>query len=681
MAPDNSSSEFTLQPDGSYGLHQVQPDGTTLYYQQLPTGEYGYFKPETDGSYSYFRQQADGSFAQWVRSADGTFVPPAGSPGVAIALPQAVAPAAPAAPVVLPAPVAAGAVEAVVTSASDVPAVSAPVAKKGRGGLIAGIAAGAVVLLGAAGAGLFMMLKGGGDSASSTTAFVKDFAEEPGEAWSFDWSLGMDTQYIDYVNYFAVGQDFMFVMPRFDVYSFEQDQDSGTSWGYNTVWSPEYEAQYDEGWDAGKRYQEDYDAYWDNWDYDLEYPELEDYWPGQSDYYLVDEATEGGLQDGFLDATNDYGYGAHMLTEPVTADFEDAMAVVDLRDGSELWSETFEDLVGEGWTFVDAEAFEGTNDVVITARNDDSDTQLVVVDGETGDELATIALDGVLGGVVSQDGYLYVSDVELDDSFQITGSTVKAFTVESIDEDPVWDFESDSGASLAVYDAFLRVGSVSVDEDGSASSDAVDYVSLTTGEVLGFSDAMGKDDVAYPLGDKILRIATSSDGEYSANVVDDDGNEVWDADVPAEHFFIIGQELLVGDEFFGSDEDAASGFTNLMRINLKDGSAAWDEPLEGVYNAHSEDQDGIFYLLDGEYLDQVDLKTGAVKQSAEADPYGVLLAKSAAYLWEDGELVALDKDDLSERWSVPIGETEDVSQVGSYLILTDYDTFELICLG
>jgi len=178
MASENNSGEFTLQPDGSYGMYQVQPDGTTWYYQQLPTGEYGYFKPEADGTQSYFRQQADGSFVQWVRLEDGSYAAPE-----AVAVPVAAVPAA-AAPM----------------------AAAVPSANRGRGGLIAGIAAGAVVLLGAAGVGLFMMLKGddssGGSAGASvpdiadkafwqdaagpstTGAFIADIAEEPSLEWA-----------------------------------------------------------------------------------------------------------------------------------------------------------------------------------------------------------------------------------------------------------------------------------------------------------------------------------------------------------------------------------------------------------------------------------------------------------------------------------------------------------------
>jgi len=699
MAPDNNSSEFTLQPDGSYGYHQVQPDGTTIYYQQLPDGAYGYFKPEADGTQSYFRQQADGSFVQWTRNADGTYAPPADAAGSPVTAPvveaqptdstpvveevvvdaevvgeaAAIPPAPQGAPVppapgadVAPVPPAAPAPSAVVAYAA--PEAAAPGAKKSKKGLIIGaVAAGAVVILGAGALGVTTLLKGGG----SSTTFVKDFAKEPTEAWNYDYSLGADSEYLYDVDLTPVGDDYVLVVPSFDYDAFYSDQDTGDTWGYETVWSEDYESQYDQGWDAYQQYsaaEEEYNAvwdeYWDNWDWeadypDIDYPDIEDYWPGSTDMYDVDESLEGGIQDGFLDGYYEEAYGAHKLSKPVEPDFEATAALVDLRDGSEVWSKPLAEFVGEDGEYGSGQGIHDTTTLVIRAYNEDGDSFAVVVDGLTGEEITTFEPSGWISSVDTRDGWLYVAEADDDDT-----TTVSAYEPGDYKGKPVWEHETDGYAYLVAYSNYLLV-------DG----DDAEALDLKTGELTPFSRALDEDTGVFEVGGTLVRSEYDSDHDrYELSAIDKNGKDLWSKPVTAETFKISGDALMVAD----SNDDYT--FTKVMRINLKDGSDMWKSAIKGDFSSASGDHGGVFYLFGDKRIYQVNLSNGETKQDTKITAWSGYLSSSALYVVDDDEFVALNKKDLSERWSLKLDDGQWPTVMGAHLLLQDDENLELIGL-
>ncbi|WP_062517947.1 outer membrane protein assembly factor BamB family protein [Demequina gelatinilytica] len=637
---------YTLQADGTYGYHEPQADGSYVYHQKLADGTYGYYLPQPDGTQLYHRRLADGSFEQWRLGFDGTFQAVAPAPAV-----DAAAVAAPAAPAADPA-----------SSPATVPVPAVPVRSR-RPAVIAGVAAGVVVLLAGGAVGAYVLLGGGDDAAGDDVPVLADIVDKPGEAWSVDLLLGDDAPYVSYAGSWAIGTDALAVSPVFDYYAFEADH-SSDYWYDGVEWTPEYDAQYDEGWEAGAEYYLAYENY--DW-YTDDYPYLEDFWPGASDYYDADPAVDGGMIHGFADGSNGEALGAHRLPEPVEPDFAPQASLISLETGEELWTTPLGDYAGSGEVSVMLrEGSDGSSVVAMVSTVGDSDVanRLVVLARDGGTVIGETRLPDGYISVQSEGDDLYVMiETSADDDYF---TTVSRYSLLDLESGEAWSADVDG----SVYSLGLEDGIVSV------YANEVVLLDQLTGDPHPLSRLTDEDTSVTRIGDVYVRIDREDDGDVTLMAVDEERNELWDDAVEAEMYGVVGGVLFVGDE---SDD---YGFEDLMRVDVATGEGAWEQAVDGDDWRLEGVHDGKVYVSSDDALVQLSLKDGEELGGFPTDADQVYLAESMLFVVEGDEIVAVSTEDMKDVWSYRFDDDSySVSSLGTFLVLWSNATSELIGLG
>ncbi|WP_062303512.1 outer membrane protein assembly factor BamB family protein [Demequina subtropica] len=638
---------YTLQADGTYGYHEPQADGSYVYHQKLADGTYGYYLPQADGTQLYHRRLPDGSFEQWLLGLDGTF--------------QAVA------PVPAPAPVAAAPATPAVDPASSPATVPVPAVRSRRPAVIAGVAAGAVVLLAGGAVGAYLLLGGGDDAAGDDVAVLADIVDKPGEAWTADLLLGEESQYVSYAGSWAIGTDALAVSPVFDYYAFNVEH-TLDYWYDGVEWTPDYDAQYDEGWAAGVAYAEADAEYWDEyWYTDVEAPDVDEYWPGDGSYESRDYASEGGFIHGFGDGVDGYSQGAHRLPEPVEPDFAPQASLISLETGETLWTAPLADYAGSGEVSVQLrEGSDGASVIALVRTADDADVanRLVVLAREGG---------AVIGEARLPDGYISVQP-EGDDLYVMVETssdeeyftTVSRYSLLDLDAGETWSEDIEG----SVYSLGLEDGIVSV------YANEVALLDQLTGDLHPLSRLTDEDTAVTRIGDVYVRIDREDDGDVALMAVDEERNQLWDEPLEAEMYGVMGGVLFVGDE---SDD---YGFEDLMRVDLATGEGAWEQAVDGDDWRLESVHDGKVYVSSDDTLVQLSLKDGEELGDFPADAEWVYFAETMLFVVEGDEIVAVRTEDMKDVWSYRFDDDSySVSSLGSFLVLWSNSTSELIGLG
>ncbi|MFV0634674.1 hypothetical protein [Demequina sp.] len=639
------AGEYILQPDGSYLCEQRQPDGSVLYFQQLPDGAFGYFVPREAAAPAYFRRLPDGTFQEWVQAPDGSYVPPAVTTVPPIA-PDTGAWGSTAASAGL----GHGPRDAEVADVATPSAPRVPGAAR-KPALIAGVAAGVVVILGV---GIFagMHLLGGRSAERDTGLRVADMATEPAVGWTFDMALGIEPGYAGYVSYAVVGDDRVLVAPNFDFVTFEADTASLPYWNYDVTWTSTYEAEYDTGWDAGLAYEQAYDAWSNDTTWEVEYPDEEEFWPGESDVWSPDAATDGGMIDGYNDARSGFEYGENRLSKPVSPDFEPTVAMVDLVTGQERWSLSLADLWGGDAVDLEVvDAGDGRHAVVSMAvAGAEPYDEFVVVDVDKGTIVGSVKVDGGLARADVDSGEFYLVEEDPDG----TSTTVARYDITNIAGDPSWEVDVDGYAYVGFEPDFLTVRG---DE----------YVALdrVTGEPTAFSRQLDDNTTVIELSGVLVRIEYDDEDPAEIMAIDAEGKDAWDSPVKAESLSTTDGYLWVGD---GND---GWFYESMNHIDLRTGEPVWEKDLDAEHSGVSGVQDGYAYISgDGEIL-KVSMSSGEIVDSFRATVEGVWLGKSMLFALDGDEFISVGFDDLSENWAMDLDEDQSVSPFGSHLMIVE----------
>ncbi|WP_062303509.1 PQQ-binding-like beta-propeller repeat protein [Demequina subtropica] len=621
-ATGTAAQEWVLQPDGSHGFHQAQPDGTFVYHQQLADGTYGYYVPQPDGTQVYHRRREDGSFEQWRLGLDGSYQP----------VPALAPPAA-------------------VPAASSDPGSEAPVqARSRRPAVIAGVAAGVVMLLGAGALGAVTLLGGDG----SDTAVLADIDGTPEEIWSMDLTRGVESDYISFAQRWVIGGDAIAVAPTFFYEDFRDDPDAAEYWYDDVEWTPGYDAQYDAGWEAGTEYATAYDAYRDG---SGSRPDVEDHWPGATDYADPDPAIDGGLIHGFSDGLNGTDLGAHRLPEPADPGFEPEVTLFSLLTGEEQWTAALGDHVGDGdgYASVIGDGEDSSVLVLVTTRGayDHLTSRLLVLAHDDG---------SVIGSADLPEGPITV-DADGEDVFVMNlatseggPATVSRYPLARLDEGPAWVQDVDGSARwIAARGGFVAV-----------SSDEEEMLDRDTGRATALSGIEDDDTSLTSVDGVVLRVDDAAGDGFTLMALDAQGEGAWGSALETESYRIEGGELFVGD----TDEEG--DLVDLMRVDLATGERAWDRGFgdgDGDVSVRAV-HDGSVYLVGEDELHQVSLADGEVTASFPISTGSLWVAETMLYVVEGDTIVSISTDDMTENWSYRFDdETDRVLPLGAHLTL------------
>lgn len=568
--------------------------------------------------------------------------------------PGAVPPVVPPVPPVAPAGYAAPAATAPVYGAPAAAAPGGPKKPVSKGlliGLIAGGAALIVVAIIAVVALVLPALLGGG---STDQVDVADIADEPDTTWKYDWVGDNDQDYLDSSpSVVSVGEDKALVWADFDYDSYSNSQ------GNSAGWYEGYDQQYEDGYAAGLEYEEAYDAWWDDYSGDVEYPEEEDYFPTGA-YNDYDEWL--GFQDGFYDARYDQGEGYSQKEKPVDPDYSPSITLINTTNGDDEWTVDLTDAI-DGADFqstISAFDIEDSNAVLVVASIIDDDKYTytaVTLNKSNGDVISTLEADGAV------DAFGFGGDVIIaatDEDGEET--TIGRYGVGDLEDDPKWDTKIDGYAVLYPYGDFVLA--YSSDEEEAVVIDA------NSGEDAKWGDDIDNE-VGYSfLGSQLLRFEDNEVEGYNTN-----GDSVWDDAVDAEYYFAQDGVLLVAEE----DGDAYSG---LQRINPSNGSEQWGDTYDDEFDYVIGVQGSSILLASGTKIIVLDAGSGEEKFSQKAgDFYGAYEGANQYYVYTGDELAAYSYNEKGDVWTLDLDDSEGITVVGKRLVLLDYDKGTLNGLG
>ncbi|SEI88548.1 outer membrane protein assembly factor BamB family protein [Demequina mangrovi] len=622
------------RPAGSSGFRETRPDGVDIYHQRLADGTYGFYVAQPDGSQIYHRRRDDGSYVRWRILSDGT------SEG----------------------PLATEPVEPLAGMADAGAEPPIPDSRWRRRGLVV-LAACALGLLGFGAAAALASLRGGEAAAVEADARLADIAANPTEAWTFDPTFGDTSGYASAPVITGAGDGVVLVASAFDHARFEADHVTEPFWNPAVEWSEDYDAQYDEGYAAGLALVEDLESWLGSGLTDeADSPSFDDYWPGSGSFLSADPTVDGGRIDGFNDAWNGAGYGAHRLVEPVGAGFSPSLRMVDAASGDTVWETDLSvvvddaraDIVGYD---VGADAPVAT---VITVTDGDGrvSSTLVSLARGTGEVLESVVLPGGELSVAVGEGLAFVAAGASGDD-----SAVQAYDLADLGFGPIWEARVDGAATLVVHPTFLDVRT-----DGLAGLD------LETGEPVGFSARLAEATHVLEVSGAVLAGAYQESGAGSFMRIGPDGEDLWDAPLEAYYVGLRDGYLVVADA--GDDRLGE----NRRLIDLDTGTPLWGDEVDADHGWAMAVEDGFVYAYDGERLAKVALESGEAVASIPLEAVDVLAAESMLYAVSEGSVVAIDLADLAERWTYEYDASRySVGTFGDRLALVGLG--EIIVLG
>lgn len=537
-----------------------------------------------------------------------------------------------------------------------------PRALRSKKGLLIGAVAFAVVA--AVGVTLAVVLSGDSSTSTVTTRRVDELATKPTLTWTVDLVEGDESEFIAPAHPVAVGDDRALVWPVFDYSSWDISQHETSGW------YKDFDAHYDLGFAAGTAYAEAEDAadraYEEGRSADNESPDIEDFWPaGFSAKWDDFDPDYAGFYSGFEDGAYGNDEGTSRVPAPQEVDFSPSLTLLDLTDGSEVWTidlVSVDPEVDHSWYITAVSPDDGATIAVSmepswTGERDDRTTTIATLDGSDGSVVSTTTIDSS-AWFHSIDGALLMVAENGD------AHVISRLSPTALEADPQWETE----VGDQTYPVDFAPGLVRM-----SAEDSDEVLSLVDGSTV------WEGDLVLPLGSSALTLELDErSSTYSLDVTTAEGDGVWDA--PLE----VAMAWSVDGHVFTADSHEGLAYQTIQRIDPATGEDMWEEPAQDIVSILGVNKNSVV-AAEHDRLVVLDLRTGEKTLSYQAKDFTfwgtAWIGTDYVYVSGGNGLKGLPLDEDGKQWTfeAPVGTS--VYALGRHLVVLDAETGAISGLG
>lgn len=486
-------------------------------------------------------------------------------------------------------------------------------------------------------------------SGDEAAAAAEDIVEQPEITWTYRFAeRGQEEWLAASPTLWAASDDRVVVLAPVDSAALAQESDPR--------WYVGYDEHYTEGFTAGTAYNEDLEAYRDDF-VGKDYPYQDDYYTGEAGFAAaVDDPGQVGWFDGFDDAQFGRAEGDGAAQAPVTPPTTGHLVVLDVGSGREVWALELEALqIDPAQTSVTLLSTPADGPLLLSATTSTgagTTTEVLAVDAGNGD---------VLGRRVLDEGS-QVSASQEDEGALVEWSDwgVTRWDPADLGGQPIWS------AGIGAVNGVAGDGEyvVAYTQDGQIWLDAA-----TGFEPPWFTG--GDPEVNYQLvGDVVLQLESSSFGSY-IDALDSDGDTLWTGDAERVHV-ASGPE---GDILLTSEVSEDGGNEYLERIDPRTGDRVWEQAYDETFTEVRGNVDGLLVVHEGDRSVTVDVETGERQQRMRG--LATWLGSSTAYGTDDGGLRAWSTEDAGQLWTHRLTDGAGPRLVDGRFYIVDTARFEL----